>query len=789
MPSHAVSARLSALVILALLGSAAPSQTAVTTYHNDMARTGLNPNERILNTANVNSSTFGMLYSLPVDGQVYAQPLYLPSVRIPGKGIHNVLYVATEHNSVYAFDADSNTGPNAKPLWHVNFGPSVPNWDTGSGDIYPEIGITSTPVIGPATFNNVNPVLFVVSKVKTVDQSNNAVYTQKLHALDTTSGAERLGGPVVVQGSVPGTGDGSVNGTVTFNSLIQQSRAALLLVPPSTNIVLPPAKGHAAATSANGTLYLTFASHGDNGPYHGWVIAYDAGNLKQLGILNTTPNGLTDPSGYPIAAGGIWQSGSGPASDGKSIFFSTGNGKFDPITGSYGDSILRVPNRVFKVADYFTPSDQLNLDDYDADLGSGGVMLLPRIVGSSAHPNLLVQSGKEGTLYMLDQANLGKYNVNDVTVQELAYTMGGIWGAPAYFNGNVYYGPTYSNVLAFPVKNGQFTTGAANQASPTYFAYPGAGISISSNGNANGIVWAIQSDGYNSGYAANLFAYDATNLGSLLYGTTDTSGRDILGPAVKFAVPTVADGRVFVGVDGSVGVFGLGKWAATPTILPASGTYQGAIQVQLSDATPGAKIFYTTDGSLPTQSSNLYTGPFTLTDSANLQVKAFSSGLGQSGIATGTYLINPAIGAGTGLTGNYYDNSQNPGGTPTVSETDPQVDFDWNGNPPVNGVAGSNWAGEWLGQMQAETTATYTLTTLSDDGVQVYINGVKVIDDYNYHAPATDLATITLQRGVKYNIDIKYFQGGGGSVLKLYWSAPGIPKTIVPTSQLFPVSG
>jgi len=761
----------------------------VTTYHNDMSRTGLNPSETILTTSNVNSNTFGLLYNRTVDGQVYAQPLYLPGITIPGKGTHNVLFIVTEHNSVYAFDADSNLGINASPLWHINFGPSVPNGDVNTGDINPEIGITSTPVIAPPSVSNVNPVMFVVSKVKSFDQNNNPVYTQKVHALDVTNGVERLGGPVVIQGSVPGTGDGSVNGTVTFNSLIQQSRAALLLVPPATNVLLPPSKKNAPVTSNSGTLYVTFASHGDNGPYHGWVFAYDSTNLKLLGILNTTPNGLTDPSGYPIAAGGIWQGGCGPASDGKNIYFSTGNGKFDPTTGSYGDSIVRMQNRVFSIADYFTPADQLNLDDYDADLGAGGVMLLPPVVGNNAARNLLVHSGKEGTIYLLNQANLGKYGATDNTIQELPGVMGGIWGAPAYFNGTIYYGPTYGPVLAFPVRNAQFATGGSSSSSPSQFAYPGAGLSISANGTKNGIVWAVQSDGYGSGGPAYLHAYDATNLATELYSSANTSGRDNLGGAVKFTVPTISNGKVFVGGAGSVSVFGLGKWAAAPSVTPAGGTYSAAVKVTITDSTPGAQIYYTTDGSTPTQSSTLYKSAFTLSTSATLQARAFANGYGASTVVTNNYLIGPLIGTGTGLLGNYFDNSQNPGGPPTASEIDPLINFNWNGNSPITGVAGSNWAGEWLGQIQAETSATYTIYTNSDDGVQVTINGVMVINDFTYHAPTIDQGTITLQKGVKYIIDIKYFQGGGGSLLQLFWSAPGLPMTIVPTSQLYPATG
>ena len=770
--------------MLACLCATVMSQTWVTTYHNDIGRTGLNSTEQILKPSNVTQNTFGLLYNLPVDGQVYAQPLYVPNVSIPKKGYHNVLFVCTQHNSVYAFDADSNLGINAQPLWQVNFGPSVPNGDTGSWDIYPEIGITSTPAIGPASYGNPNPVLFVVSKVKT----NDGNYVQKLHALDITNGAESLKGPVTIQGSVKGTGDASVNGVVTFNPLIQHCRAALLLVPPQTTFSNFAVK-HSDLAMRSGTLYVAFASHGDNGPYHGWLFAYDASTLQMLGVLNTTANGQTDPSGYPIAAGGIWQGGAGPASDGTSIYFSTGNGKFDPATGSFGDSILRIPNRQFSVADWFAPANQLNLDDYDADLGSGGVMLLPTSAGSSKTPGLMVHSGKEGTIYLLDRSNLGGYGSSDSIVQELPYVMGGIWGAPAYYNGNVYYGPCYSGLVAFPIKNGMFTSTSPVSSSNAYFGYPGPTPSISSWGNTNGIVWAIQTDGYGNGSPAVLHAFDASNLGVELYSSANTSGRDVLGGAVKFAVPTIANGKVYVGADHSVGVFGAGKWVATPSVTPAGGTYLSPVNVTVTDTTPNSTIYYTVDGSTPTQNSTKYTGAVTISTSCAFKARAFATGYGPSAVVENDYLVNPVIGNGTGLLGNYFANSQDPSGAPTASEIDSLINFNWNGGSPIGGVDGSNWAGEWKGQVQAMTTGTYTFYTNSDDGVRLWVNGQLVIDNYTYHAPTMDQGTINLVAGQKYSIDIKFFQGGGGSVLQLFWSAPGFGQQLVPTSQLYPAGG
>ena len=756
----------------ALLTHCCFAQAQVTTYHNDNLRTGLNSLETILTPGNVNPAKFGLLFSLPVDGQVYAQPLYLPRVYVPGRGTHNVLYVATEHNSVYAFDADSNTGANAKPLWHVNFGPSVPNGDTGTGDINPEIGITSTPVIH--TIRTGLPLLYVVSKTKTLDNQGNPIYTQQLHAISVETGAEELHGPITISGQVPGTGDGSSGGIVAFNPLIQHTRPALLIVP---------------TPGEDSTLYVAYASHGDNGPYHGWLFEFDADKLKPLGLMNTTPNALTDPSGYPLAAGGIWQGGGGLASDGKSVYFATGNGTFDPTTGAYGDSIIRIANKTFTVADFFTPAEQLSLDDSDADLGSGGVMLLPPTASGTSKKTFLVQSGKEGSIYLLDTSNLGQYNSTDNVHQELPQTIGGIWGAPAYFNKTVYFGPVYSPLVAFPIKNGLFTSTSPTASTVTQFQYPGPTPSISANGTSNGIVWAIQTDNYGSGGPAILHAYEAGNVANELYNSSETGGRDTLDGAVKFTTPTIVNGKVYAGCNSSVCVFGHGSWAATPKVTPSSGSFANSVKVTMTDSTPRAQIRYTTDGSTPTATSTLYTKPITLTTSATLSARAFLTGSGASAIVQNNYLISPVTGTGTGLFGGYYNNSQDASGTPTASEIDPTINFNWNGNSPITGVAGTNWAGEWTGQIQAMTTGTYTLTTNSDDGVELFINGQMIISDYTYHGPTYDSATIDFVAGQMYTIEIKYFQGGGGSLLQLFWAAPGLPMQIVPTTQLYPASG
>jgi len=286
-----------------------PAQVSVTTYHNDTFRTGLNSSETILTPANVNSKSFGLLFSLPVDGQVYAQPLYLSQVSIPGKGKHNVIYIATEHNSVYAFDADSNAGVDSQPLWHVNFGPTVPAPLTYSALVSPEVGITSTPVIvsGPS------PILYVVSSTYSVNAKGTQLFAHALHALDATTGLEKLGGPIQIKATILGNGSGSLGGHLTFADQWQHNRAALLFVPSSTTGSI-----HSGShITVPGTVYVPFGSYGDPGPYHGWLFAYDAATLTQVSVFCTGPNARNDPSGYPLAGAGIWGGGCGPCSDGK----------------------------------------------------------------------------------------------------------------------------------------------------------------------------------------------------------------------------------------------------------------------------------------------------------------------------------------------------------------------------------------------------------------------------------------------------------------------------------------
>jgi hypothetical protein len=494
----------------------------VLTYHYDLSRTGADLNETTLTPANVNSTTFGKLFVDPVDGKVNAQPLYVANLAIPGKGTHNVLFVATEHDTIYALDADHFTGINGTPLWKVSLlgTGEVPSDNRGCGQITPEIGITATPVIDLST-----DTMYVVAMSKLVSGST-TTYFQRLHALDITTGAEKFGGPVTITASAPGTGDGG--STVTFQAANQVNRPGLLLL--------------------NNVVYTFWGSHCDAGVYYGWIIAYDATTLKQLSVFNVDPN---------LQKGSVWASGVAPAAGSAgNIFLMTGNGGFDANTGGpdYGDTFLRLSTSSgLKVAGFFTPDNQQFLNQNDLDLGSGGVLLLPSNVGSSAHRYLAIGAGKGATIYLIDRVNPGGFDPNtDHVVQELTSVINKEYGAPAYFNGTVYIGSVSDPLMAFSISNAVLSTSPTSQTS-TVFGYPGTTPSISANGTTNGIVWAAE-----NGNVAVLHAFDATDLSKELYNSNQAANnRDHFGMGNKFITPVIANGKVYVGTTTGVAVFGL----------------------------------------------------------------------------------------------------------------------------------------------------------------------------------------------------------------------------------------
>jgi hypothetical protein len=510
--------------------------TDVVTYKNDLARTGQNLRETVLTLSNVNATSFGKLRFLSTDGKVDAQPLYLSALTVGG-ATHNVVFVATENDSVYAFDADSGA-----VLWHVSL---LGLGETSSGphgcdQVAPVIGITSTPVIDRAAGSH--GTLYVVA------MSNSGADHQRLHALDLTTGAELLGGPRDIAATYRAPG----GGTRTFDAGQYAERAALLL--------------------SRGVIYTSWTSHCDIWPYTGWVIGYAQSNLAQTAVLNVAPNGTG--TGAATAGPAIWMSGGGPAADAAgNIYLLTGNGAFEttldangfPNQGDYGNSFLKLSTAGggLSVADYFTMSNEVVESQADLDLGSGGEMLLPDLTDSSSTVrHLVVGAGKDGNIYLVDRDAMGKFSAlsdNSQIWQLLTHVLGdgtgnvgGIWSTPAYFNGSVYYGPARAALKAFTVVNARLSSSPVSQTSGT-FAYPGTAPAVSANGTSNGIVWAHQNTS-----PAVLHAYDASNLAHELYNSSQAAGgRDQFGAGNKFITPMIADGKVFVATQVGVAVFGL----------------------------------------------------------------------------------------------------------------------------------------------------------------------------------------------------------------------------------------
>ena len=498
--------------------------TDVLTYHNDIARTGQNLTESILTTSNVTSATFGKIGFYPVDGRVDAQPMYASNVTVPGKGTHNVLIIPTEHDSVYAFDADSGS-----ILWQTFMlaGGETPSDPRDCGQVSPEIGVTATPVIdrtrGP------NGAVYVAAMSK-----NGSTYHQRLHALDLALGTELFGGPVEVQASYPGTGD-NTNGTdVIFDPAQYKERVGLLLM--------------------NGMVYTGWASHCDIRPYTGWIIAYDASTLLQTSVLNVVPNG---------SEGALWASGAGLAADNSgNIYFLDANGDFDtsmnasgfPNNGDFGNAFIKLSTSGgLAVADYFEMFNQQQENSTDTDLGSGGALVLPDLTdGAGQTVHLAVGAGKDTNIYVVNRDAMGKFNPNSNNIyEELAGALpGGVYSMPAYFNRTVYYGAVGNPIKAFTIANAKLSTAPAFQTSNT-FAYPGATPSISANGTSNAIVWAVENTN-----PAVLHAYSATNLNELYNSNQAPGGRDQFGAGNKFITPTIVNGKVFVGTPNGVAVFG-----------------------------------------------------------------------------------------------------------------------------------------------------------------------------------------------------------------------------------------
>jgi hypothetical protein len=555
--------------------------TGVVTYHNDIGRTGWNSNETILTPQNVNVSNFGKLFAYPLDGASFSQPLYLPNIAIPGQGVHNVLYVVTENDGAYAFDAD---GLQSNPLWYTSLvNPAegitaVPCVDMAQTcNVYPIDGITGTPVIDPVG----ETIYFVAQTVE------NGVYYQRLHALDITTGAEKFGGPTVIQGSVKNS-----KGNLAFDPQHNLPRPGMLML--------------------NNIVYMAWA-----GSTHGWMASYDATTLQQLALIATTPNG---------DLGGLWASGGGIVSDGTDVFVEAGDGTFDLEDSGkdFGDSIVKLDPNTLAVLDYFTPMDQNCRRLNDMDLGSGGPMLMP--TQSGPYPNEIVVSGKGGTpcdpyqggynslVYLVDKDNLGGYNANgpDLDIETIEGSVYGYHSSPAYFQGAtgtwIYLAGLVSEagtgepLKQFSVTEGLLSTAPVGESTNVYVI--GATPSVSSNGSSNGIVWAQERQDILSSvsniHPSILYAYDATNVNTTFYSSTQAGTRDQAGPATKFVTPTIANGKVYLPTLAELDVYGLlaGQSATTTKLAANSNPVYG------SPVTLTATV--TSTGGTPTGSVNFF---------------------------------------------------------------------------------------------------------------------------------------------------------------------------------------
>jgi hypothetical protein len=821
--------------------------TSVTTYHNDNFSTGQNLNETLLTPGSVKVSTFGKQFSTPVDGQIYAQPLYVSGVNITSgrfQGIHDVAYVATQHDGLYAIDAH---GGNV--IWQLSFlDPSTPgaalpgatsittptNADVNSGDIQPEIGITSTPVIDPAQH-----ALFVITKTKQV-VSGQTHYVAGLFKVDIQSGdviashviadTKYTGGNYTYRTATSPTADqdpfsvGNGAGVITvngqqrvyFNALREMSRPGISLY--------------------NGHIYTAWASHGDNGPYHGWILGFDENSLAVSAAFNTTPRG---------SGAGLWQGGGITSIDSDGNFYvETGNGTFDgdknssgqtiglnasgfPVNGNYGDAFIKlsldpttnagsqnINGWGMKVLDYFSPFNNHALDSADRDLGSGGPLILPDAVGSAAHPHLLIGSGKEGKIYLIDRDNMGKFDPNtDRVVQEQSGVLSGVLNTPAlFFDGTtyrLYFVPGYNNDRAktFTIANGAFSTNFTSQSNDTYGYLPGS-PSISANGTTNGILWAIDTG------SNQLRAYSASTMATEFWTSAQaTGGRDTLGTALKFSVPTVADGEVFVGTANALVVYG-------PPVVPTSGP---AAPTNLSAASPNYQlvnltwednsnnedyfsILRSTNGVNFTEVGRASANAQSYGDSSGLlaetlyyyKVVAHNSFAGGSNstptnIAQVTTPKPPPLGTGDGALGNYFNdtNGQHLVNPPALTRIDPQINFDFGTNSPGAPIGADSFSIRWTGRIQAQYSELYTFYTESDDGVRLYIKPIAsgtyttLINNFTDHGPAEDTGAFMMSAGQYYDFKMEYYENGGGALAQLLWSSASTPKQAIPKLQLY----
>jgi hypothetical protein len=733
----------------------------VSTWRYDLTHAGQNTNETLLTPSNVNVNSFGKLFSLRVDSTVYAQPLYVPGLTMKDGQVHNVLFVGTENDSIYAFDADSNGGANAKPIWQISLltsaygagaGATAVDWhDSGSPDVAPTVGITGTPTINLAT-----NTMYVVGATK-----ENGVYYSRLHAINIINGTEQPNSPVDITASVAGTGNGSSGGMLAFDPLWENQRTAI--------------------NYYKGYVYFGYGAHGDNGPWHGWLFAYDATTLKQTAALCTTPNGV---------GAGIWAAGAGLPIDedgpngAARMFLVTGNGTRSSsppfnATTEFGESIVAfdISNGGLKPVDVFTPFNYATLNNHDWDQGSGGILMVPDNTGPN--PHMLIQAGKEGRILVLNRDNLGGYvaGANTNALQDIAGVIPqskGFWSTPAYWNGNVYLWAENNVPMLFKLSDGVLDTEPDSKSSITS-AFPDPSFSISSNGTQDGIAWAVRADQFNTHGPAVLYAWDANDLSSTLYESDTNAKRDVAGAANKFSIPIVTNGKVYVAANGEVDVYGLFNGApnaAAPVISPDGGTFASSQDVQLSSTTASASIYYTLDGSTPTPSSTLYTAPITISTDTTIKALASAPGYVQSGISTATFSFisqTPTVVASPA--GGTYLTAQTV--TLSVSDSNARIYYTTDGSTP------SSNSSPYTGPIQVAVSETLKAIAVDsalqnsniDSEAYVVQNGGTSID---FASGFSSVGGLTLNGSAVANNDtrLQLTNGGLNQSGSVFWTAP-----------------
>ncbi len=734
-------------------------------YNN--SRDGLNAQETILTPANVGSSAFGLLFRHSVDGQVHAQPLLVQGLSFGPLGVHDALFVGTENDVLYAFDANSADGTNAQALWIRDFRnpamginavtveDAIPNHTAG---VQPYCGITATPVIDVA-----NQTIYV--EVFTEEGTN---FIHRLHALDLTTGNDKPNSPVAISATVTGNGVGSVGGVLSFLQNREYCRSALTLAQP---------KGY-----GSNVVFLSYSAINDGYPGHGWVIACDATTLQKLGVFCSTPNGTL---------GSFWAAGGGSVADGDgNLFVASGNGTYDSTQNNYADSVIKLTtdHSGLHLSDWFTPYNQAFLQSSDLDLGGCGVVALPDSAGSPAHPRLLLAAGKEGRLYLLDRDQMGKFNsVDDSQIPQSWWpylpsaAMTGVQTAtPGFFSGNI-----FNKLAQQPVKSYSISS-ALVQTNPVFHgsanSYFGLTPTISANGNTNAIIWTLDFSAYESGPAI-LYATDAFKTNAELYKSFNAGVRDTAAIALRHTIPVVANGKVYFGGVNEVDVYGLGHWTATPTITPSGGNFGDSLKVSMSDNTPGEVIHFTLDGATPTIFSPTYLGPFSISNTARLQARAFASNSIPGGIASANFISTNTIGNGTGLFAQYWSNQLGTfNGSPNLTRIDPTVNFPYI-LPATN--FGNTFTARWTGSIQAAVSGIHTFYLESYGGFHLWIGGQKIVDYWYDNNIRLFTGSIYLISGQKYAVQLEHFQSLTPYEV-LSWSSPASSKTVVPQSQLYP---